>query len=75
MAWFKRKPGVVYEIKGRERGLLEAFMAQKNIMDNTITSLLKGIVEREQIAPESLFDVATLSFVKPKKQDQQEQKQ
>lgn len=65
MSWLKKnkKAGVVYEIVGRERGILEARLEFIQAANNAIVGQLKNIVEREQIPAGSVFDEKFLRFV------------
>lgn len=69
MSWF-RKNKVVYRLKGREQGHLEAFAAQRAIADASYHKTLEDIMKRENIpATDTVaFDPKLMAFVKVAKE-------
>ena len=62
-----KKKGVLYQIKGTERGHLEALAAVEQMCALNRTKILQGIIERESISTEEkdgiVFDAQSLAFI------------
>lgn len=68
VAWFKKNK-IVYRLKGREQGHLEAFAAQRSMADAQYHATLEQIMKRESIpaTDKIAFDPQQMAFVKVEK--------
>jgi len=64
MRSIRKNKNILYQIPERERGHLEAFAAQRASLDASYLGILKGIIEREKLPPDSTFDPEKCAFIK-----------
>lgn len=64
----RNKQRLVYQIKGEEKGRLQAFNAVSIVASSSYTQLLQGIIKREGIpqTEDVLFDSKTMTFIRKK---------
>lgn len=60
----KNNNDVLFQIPLRERGHLEAYAAQRAVLDATYLGILKGIIEREKLPPDAVFDPERCAFIR-----------
>lgn len=66
---FRRKPKIknplVYQIEGRERGVLEAYKSQVTLLEAQYMGLLDTIMKRESIqrSEHVVFDSKQMAFI------------